>query len=91
MKKLLIIAMIFVPVSVFAHGSVAEMTAAAVDSATEKLETDSPAALQKFIGVKGWPAADKLMVKFYLNDNTEIVYTCEHQHVNGNMVINCSK
>ena len=95
MKTRILLALVIaaIPLTSFAHGTKAAVTAAAVDAAIEKFGKEEAAeTIAAFTGVKGWPSGAALNVKVYLSNATkEINYTCQHMDHGGQMMVTCTK
>ncbi|HEX4925238.1 MAG TPA: hypothetical protein VFV50_14185 [Bdellovibrionales bacterium] len=81
--------LIVLPALAFAHGNRAEVTLAAVETATKKFVKEQASQVASFKGVRGWIEGTNLKVEVFLNNNTKFSYTCHHVDQGGQMTIHC--
>ena len=83
MKKFFLVAAILIlPSLSFAHGSLLNLTKAAIDESLEVfVDSKAKDISDSFSGVKAWRSKTKIKVRIYFDENNQsVVYSCEMKH-----------
>ena len=92
MKKIILSAIVLLPMLAYSHGGVLELTEASVSKAIENFEKEPQDVTSAYSYLKSWTSGSLIKVKIYYgSEGSGITYSCEMKHEGAAEEMVCDK